>query len=61
MINYGYDGRQKCWFYEIQDISRQSKHPTIIGRNTSLNDLILEFRIHILKGKIIIFEEGEDE
>ena len=50
-----------CW-YELQELKQMNKEFSAIRffiTNDSLKEIIQDYDIHILKGKIIIFKEGK--
>ena len=48
---------KNCCCYSLMCVDEQDEGTSIIGTDVSLRSLILNYNIHILKGKMIIFEE----
>ena len=56
-INYGLLIKITNDLYTLYNINKQHSYSLVVGIDNRLKDLIKRWNIHILKGKIIIFEE----
>lgn len=59
LLNAGNYGGKDC--YVLIDIIKQYPHRNIVSSHTDLKSLIKTWDIHILKGKLIIYEDDMED